>query len=236
MKTILTVAKKEFVAYFNTPLAYIFLILFLVVSQWLFMRGFFLSGVSSMRSFFSLVPWLLVVIVPVLSMRLWAEEKKLGTLELLLTWPVKDHEVILGKFLGSLSFLILTLVLTLALPIVVIMSGNPDIGVIIGGYIGLVFLCACFLSIGMFASSTTDNSIVAFIIAAVMCFLLYIIGSSNVLAALPSGLGNVVRAVSIGSHFSSISRGVIDTRDIFYALSLIAFFLILNARYIAKRQ
>lgn len=236
MKTIIAVAKKEFTSYFNAPLAYIFLILFLVVSQWLFMRTFFLSNISSMRTFFSLVPWMLVVIVPVLSMRLWAEEKKLGTMELLLTWPVKDYEVILGKFLGSLAFMTLTLVATIALPIVVYMSGSPDTGVILGGYFGLWFLSAAFLSIGMFASSTTDNSIVAFIVAAVMSFLLYIIGSQNILAALPGVLGDIARTISIGSHYSSITRGVVDTRDIIYAFSLIFFFLLLNARNIAKRS
>jgi len=236
MKTILTIFWKEFRGYFNSPIAYIFIISFLVFTNWLFFKGFFLMNQASLRSFFSILPWVFLFLAPAVTMRSWAEEKKLGTIELLMTLPVKDYEVVLGKFLASFIFLIVTLLCSLPLPLTVMAVGNPDVGPIWGGYLGAFFMGGAYLAIGCFASSLTENQIVAFIIAIFLSFALLIIGENLVIMNLPAALVPVFTFLGLGAHFESIGRGVIDSRDIIYYISIIGFFLFLNGLSVESRK
>jgi len=236
MKIILTIFWKEFRGYFNSPVAYIFIISFLVFTNWLFFKGFFLLNQSSLRSFFSILPWVFMFLAPAVTMRSWAEEKKLGTVELLMTLPVRDYEVVLGKFLASFIFLIVTLLCTLPLPLTVMLVGNPDIGPIWGGYLGAFLMGGAYLAIGCFASSLTENQIVAFIIAIFLCFALLITAENLVIMNLPAALVPVFSFLGLGAHFDSIGRGVIDSRDIVYYISVIGFFLFLNGLSVESRK
>jgi ABC-2 type transport system permease protein len=236
LSTTLNVAKKEFRSYFQSPIAYIFITVFLVLTHWLFFRGFFIIGQATLREYFALVPVVFLLFVPAVTMRMWAEEKKLGTLELLLTFPVRDWEVVTGKFLASLAFLAVALLLTVPLAITVSLLGNPDNGAVIGGYVGCLLLGAAYLAIGLWVSGLTQNQIVAFIITAVICFALYIIGDPIVLTSVPGPLVPFFANLSMGYHFDSIGRGVLDSRDLIYYLSVIGFFLFLNIRSVASRS
>lgn len=238
MKHILTITKKELLSYFNSPASYIFIVVFLVFSGWLFFSfgNFFAFNDASMRYFFSLMPWVFLFIIPAATMRLWAEEQKSGTIEVLLTLPVKDFEVVLGKFFASFIFIFISLALTFPIPILITYLGDPDFGVIIASYIGTLFLGGSYIAIGLFASSLTRNQIVAFIIALSLSFLLFIIGHQIVLVSLPESLVPVFRFIGLGSHFESITRGVLDSRDILYYLSVIFLFLYFNMKRIEGRK
>jgi len=236
VKNTWTITRKEFRSYFDSPVAYIYITFFLMLSSWLFLRGFFLVGQASMRGFFGILPWLLLFFVPAATMRLWAEEKKLGTIELLMTLPVKDHEVVLGKFLASFFFLTVTLALTFSLPILISVLGDPDGGAIWGGYIGAVLLGASFLAIGLFVSSLTENQIVAFIIGITLIFAFFIVSEEFVLYNAPRPLVPILKFLGLGAHYDSIGRGVIDSRDVIYYLSVIGFFLFLNIRSVESRK
>jgi|SRR5690606_22600103 len=236
MKHIWIIARKELTAYFNSPLAYIFIDVFLVVTTWLFFQNYFVIGQADMRSFFNLVPWMFLFVVPAITMRVWAEEKKLGTVELLLTMPLKDHEIVLGKFLASFLFLALTLALSFMIPVIVLWSGPADLGVIIASYLGALFLGGAYVALGVWISAFTDNQIVAFILAIVASFIFFIIGQVFVLQSVPGFMAGFLQFLSLGAHFESISRGVIDSRDVLYYLSFIGFFLFLNIQQIAQRR
>jgi len=236
MNHITAIIKKELKNYFNSPLAYIFISIFLVISGWLFFRSFFIQGQANMRSYFNLMPWLFLFLIPAVTMRLWAEEKKLNTREILFTWPIKDYEAILGKFLSSLFFIALTLILSLSIPITISFVGELDWGIVIACYLGALFLSAAFLAIGLFISSLTDNQIIAFILAVALSFAIFIIGEDFVLYAIPSFFVKLAQYLGLGSHFASINRGVLDSRDIIYYLSVIFFFLYLNTRQIESRK
>ncbi|MBW1971642.1 MAG: ABC transporter permease subunit [Deltaproteobacteria bacterium] len=236
MSNIISITKKEFRSYFNSPIAYIFIITFLVITSWLFFRPFFVVDQASMRPFFSLLPWVFLFFIPSITMRLWAEEKKLGTIELLMTWPITDLEAVLGKFFASFAFLAITILLTFPIPITVSLLGNADIGPIIGGYVGTFFLGAAYLSIGLFISSLTENQIIAFILSTILIFLLFIIGEEFVLVTIPTRLAPIFSFLGLGYHFDNICRGVLDSRDLFYYLSVIIFFLFLNIRSLESRK
>ena len=216
MRTFYAIFKKEFRSYFNSPIAYICITVFLVVSNWWFLslRGFFVVGQASMRSFFGLMPMMFLFFVPAISMRMWAEEKKLGTMEILMTLPVKEHHVVLGKFFASFCFLALTVALTFPLIITVAALGNPDGGPIIGSYLGVLLMGAAYLAIGLFISSLTENQVIAFIISMAIIFVLMIVGSDMVLFSVDDFLGGflvpVFSYISLWAHFDSIGRGVID--------------------------
>jgi len=236
MHHIWTITKKELRSYFNSPLAYIFIDVFLVVTAWLFFQNYFVIGQADMRYFFGLVPWMFLFIVPAITMRVWAEEKKLGTVEILLTMPMKDHEVVLGKYLASLLFLGITLALSFMIPVVVLWSGPADLGVILASYIGSLFLGGAYIALGVWLSAFTDNQIIAFILAIVASFLFFIVGQVFVLQSVPSFMTGFMQFLGLGAHFESISRGVIDSRDVLFYLSFIGFFLFLNAQQIAGRR
>jgi len=191
---------------------------------------------SSLRPFFSILPWIFLFLAPAVTMRSWAEEKKLGTLEILMTLPVNNWEIVIGKFLASFIFLMVTLCLTFPLVMTVNVLGNPDMGPVWGGYLGAFLLGGAYLAIGLFASSITENQIVSFIIAIIICFVFLIIGEDFVLMNAPTRLVPILSHLGLGSHFQSIGRGVIDSRDIVYYLSVIGFFLFLNQIAIEQKK
>jgi len=234
-KTLYILFKKELMGYFNSPIAYIFIGVFLVVGNWLFFKNFFLIEQASLRAYFDLLPWIFLFISPAITMRLWAEEKKSGTIEFLLTLPVTDWQVVLAKFLGSLAFMFIALVLTVTLPISVALLGNIDLGPVIGGYLGALFLGGAYLALGLFISSITKNQIIAFILGLVACFIAFIIGADFVLIGAPQFMVPVLKFLGLGSHFYNIAKGVIDSKDIIYYLSFIFIFLWLNVRIIESR-
>jgi ABC-2 type transport system permease protein len=236
MKTTWAISRREFASYFNSPIAYIYLTVFISLSTWMFLKTFFVVGEASMRDFFGLLPWVFLFFIPAVTMRSWAEEKKVGTMELLMTLPVSDLEAVLGKFLASFAFLLVSLALTLVLPIVVGALGRPDQGQIFGGYLGSVLMGAAYLAIGLFISSLSENQIVAFIVSVVVVFGLFIVGEDFVLFGVPDRLVSILSYVSLGGHFDSISRGVVDSRDIIYYLSVIGFFLYLNVKAVEARK
>jgi ABC-2 type transport system permease protein len=236
MSAVLSIARKEFRSYFQSTIAYIFITLFLVLSQWIYFSGFFVMNQATLRDFFDLVPLVFLFFVPAVTMRMWAEEQKLGTAELLLTFPLRDREVVLGKFLASFAFVSLSVLLTIPLAITVAALGDPDNGAMVGGYLGCLLLGGAYIAIGLWVSSMTQNQIVAFLVSLILCFLLYIAGSGLVLGSVPRWLVPFFANLSLGYHFDSITRGVIDSRDILYYLSIIGFFLFLNVRVIESRR
>ena len=238
MRNTLTIAGKEFRSYFNSTIAYIFMVVFLVLTSLLFfeLQKFFVVGQATLRDFFGLVPILMLFFVPAISMRMWSEERKMGTLETLMTLPLRDWEVVIGKFLASLFFLLITVALTFPLVMIVGGLGNPDAGALFCGYLGLILLGGTYLAIGLWISSLTENQIVAFIGSFVICLILFIAGVDLILTSLPKWLVPFMKGISIGGRFNSIERGVIDSRDIIYYLSMMGFFLFLNARSVEDRK
>jgi len=236
IRTTFALFKKELMSYFNSPIAYIFIGVFLVVGNWLFFNYFFLIGQASMRNYFGLLPWIFLFLSPAIAMRLWAEEKKSGTIEFLLTLPVSDLQVVLAKFFSALAFIAISLALSISLPITVATLGNVDMGPVWGGYIGALFLGGAYLSLGLFISSLTKNQIIAFVLGLVACFVAFIIGEGFVLTGAPRFAVPVLKFLGLGSHFYNIAKGVIDSKDIIYYSSFIFLFLWLNARVIESRN
>ena len=236
MNNVIAILRKEFKSFFISPIAYVFITVYLVITSFLFFQGFFIINQADMRGYFGLLPWVFLLFIPAITMRSWAEEKKVKTLELLLTWPVSDFQVVLGKFLAALSFLYITILLSLTIPITIMILGTPDAGPIIGGYVGTLLMGAAYLAIGLWISSYTENQIVAFILGVVVTFVLFIIGNPFVTMAAPSWLVPALSYIGLGNHFESIERGVIDSRDIIYYLSVIGFFLFLNVQSLGSRK
>ena len=236
MTNITAIFKKEFRSYFNSPIAYIFITFFLGISAWLFFRSFFFANQAEMRGFFGLMPWIFLFFIPAVTMKLWAEEKKLGTVEILMTLPIQDYEVVIGKFLASLALLIVTVLLSFVLPLSVMYLGDPDGGTLITGYLGLLLMGAAYISIGLFTSTLTENQIIAFIFGITVCFVLLIIGEDIVLFNAPNWLYPIFSYLGLGVHYSSILRGVLDSRDIIYYLSHIGFFLYLSTLSVESRK
>jgi ABC-2 type transport system permease protein len=236
MDNVLAIFKKEFKSFFISPIAYVFITVYLVVTNFLFFQGFFIINQADMRNYFGLLPWIFLFFVPAITMRSWAEEKKVRTLELLQTWPVSDVQVVLGKFLASFLFLAISILLSLTIPITIFVLGSPDPGPIIGGYLGALLMGAAYLAIGLWVSSQTENQIVAFILGVVATFILFIIGNQFVTLAAPAAVVPVLSFLGLGNHFESIQRGVIDSRDIIYYASVIGFFLFLNIQSLGSRK
>jgi ABC-2 type transport system permease protein len=230
--------KKEFLGYFKSPIAYVFIAVFLFFSTWLFLvykdngLDFFVRGQADMRFLFQLMPFMFIALVPPLTMRLWSEERKLGTVEILMTLPLRESEIVLGKFLAAWSFVAVPVILTLPLTGFVGSLGSLDAGPVIGGYLGTLFLGGVYVAIGVFVSGISRNQIISFIITVVLYFVFILVGLDFVLSWLYEAdqhiLHDVCAFVGFLPHFQSISRGVIDTKDLIYFASLIVFFLILN--------
>jgi ABC-2 type transport system permease protein len=218
MMNILHILKKEFKGYFVSPIAYIVISIFLIISGWFFFSTFFIYNQTELRNFFTLLPVIFSFIVPAVTMRLFSEEFNTGSYELLLTMPVTPLGIIIGKFLAASAFVALMLLPTLSYGFFISFLGELDWGPVIGGYIGAVFLGAAFSSIGLFASSLTRNQIISFIIGMIVCFTLTLL--DKILFFLPESALGIFQFLGADFHFQNISRGIIDSRDIFYFLSI----------------
>lgn len=238
MSKIWVITKRELLAFFDSLTAYIMLIAFLGFSglfTWLYGADIFYTKQASLQGFFGVSFWTLFFFIPALTMRQFAEENKTGTIELLLTRPISDWQVILGKFLATLLLITIALILTLPYYITVARLGNIDHGATIMGYIGLLLISATYASIGLFASSVSNNQIVGFLLALAIGILFHFV--FGFLATATSGfLSEVLYFLSIGAHFESISRGVIDTKDIIYFLSLIFLGLVATEAILQKNR
>jgi ABC-2 type transport system permease protein len=210
--------KKEFGTYFISPIAYIVIAIFLLVTGWFFFATFFILDQAGLRNFFALLPLIFSFIIPAVTMRLFSEELNVGSYETLLTLPVTFLDVILGKFLAALAFILTMLLPTLAYAVTVALLGQMDWGPVIGGYLGAILLGAAFSAIGLFASSLTRNQIIAFIIGMAICFSLTLI--DRMLFFLPRSILGIMAYLGADLHFQNISKGIVDSRDIIYFLSL----------------
>ena len=226
--------KKELKGYFDSPIAYIVITIFLLISGWFFFSDLFLVNQASLRNLFSIVPFIFMFFVPAVTMRLISEEKRSGTIELLLTLPVRDHEIILGKFLAGMILISVSVILTLVYTLTLSGLGDLDAGSVVAGYLGLIFLGATYVSVGVFTSSLTQNQVVAFITSFLIIFILFML--NKVLIFVPSFLASFFEYLSVDYHFSNISRGVIDSRDLIYYLSIIFLFLFLSVRALESRK
>jgi ABC-2 type transport system permease protein len=230
MKQSLAIVRKELNGYFSSPMALIFVGVFLAATLFTFFwaDAFFARGIADVRPMFRWMPILTIFLVAALTMRQWSEEQQTGTLETLLTLPARLVQLVLGKFLAVMILIIVTLALTLFLPITVSLLGNLDWGPVLGGYLAAILMAAAYVAIGLFVSSRTDNQIVALILTVLVGGLFYLVGSRGVTDFVGDNVAEILRAIGSGSRFESIERGVIDVRDLIYYLSLTAFFLTLN--------
>lgn len=238
MKQIWIISKRELQSFFNSLMAYIMLVAFLGFSgffTWLFGSDVFFVKQASLQSFFGIAYWTLFFFIPALTMRLFAEENRSGTIELLVTKPVNDWQLVLGKFLSTLLLIIIALVLTLPYYITVANLGPVDHGAVWSGYLGLILMSAAYISIGIFTSSISNNQVVGYMLALFIGIFFQII--FGLLAGSLSGLlGSILDYLSLSTHFESISRGVIDTKDLIYFLSIIFIGLVLTEGNLAKKR
>lgn len=234
MSNVLMIFRREFGAYFSTPLAYVFIVIFLALSgAFTFYMGYFFErGQADLQAFFSFHPWLYLVFVPAVSMRLWAEERKGGTIELLMTLPISTAQVVIGKFLAAWAFIGIALALTFPIWITINYLGAPDNGVAFAGYLASFIMAGAFLSIGACVSAATKNQVIAFILAAVVGFLFLTSGLEIVIAFFrgwaPAAVVDAVAGMSFLTHFSAITAGVIDLRDMLFFGSLMTVCLFIN--------
>lgn len=232
---IMTITRREYSAYFLSPIAYVYLITFLAIVNWIFFRGFFLIGQADLRQLFGMMPWVFLFFVPAVAMGKWAEERKQGTLEILFTLPIADIDIVLAKFFAGLGLIATALALTIPTAFTVALLGNLDWGPAIGGYLGLLFLGGAYLSVGLAISSATENQIVAFILGVAISFILLITGTPMIAGGSGGSLAYAMQYLGFATHFESISRGVVDSRDIVYYLSTIGFFLFVNFKILETR-
>ena len=235
MRNVLTIFRREFVSYFTTPLAYVFIVIFLVMAGMLtfFVGNFFDRGQADLQPFFAFHPWLYLVLIPALSMRLWAEERKSGTIELFLTLPIRMTEAVVGKFLAAWCFAGIALALTFPFWITVNLLDRPDNGVIVASYIGSWLMAGALLAIGACVSAAPKNQVIAFIVTAAIAFIFTVAGSPIVLGLLqgwaPEWLIGAITQISFLDHFIAITRGVLDIRDLAYFVLINIAFLFANA-------
>jgi ABC-2 type transport system permease protein len=235
MNPTLAIARRELKSYFATPVAYVFIVIFLALAGALtfYLGGFYERGQADLQPFFAFHPWLYLFLVPAVSMRLWSEERKSGSIELLLTLPVTMWQAVLGKFLAAWAFIGIALLLTFPMWMTVNYLGDPDNGVILASYLGSLLMAGGFLAVGACLSAASRNQVVAFILTVVTCFLLLLAGFPLVLeffrAWLPQVLVDAVASLSFLTHFNAISRGVLDLRDLLFFVLTIAFWLIASA-------
>jgi len=244
MRNILAIGRRELVGYFATPVAYVFIVIFLLLAG-LFtfakeLGDLFGHGQADLQPFFAFHPWLFLFLIPAISMRLWAEERKQGTIELLLTLPVSMSEAVLGKFLAAWAFTGIALLLTTPLWITVNYLGNPDNGVILASYIGSFLMAGGYLAIGGCISALTRNQVIAFVLSVTVCFLFVLAGFPMVTSFFkdwaPRVFTDAIASLGFLTHFDSVTKGVIDARDLVFFVSLIAFCLFANALIIDLRK
>lgn len=234
MKNILTIFKKEFNSYLNSPGSYITILIYLFITGWYFSSVIFVTRQAELRLVFDITPILFIFVIPALTMKSFAEEKKTGTIELLLTLPLNDIEIIIGKFLANFFLVFIALILTFPQVFTVKILGNPDFGIIFAGYIGLLLFSGAIISIGLFASSLSENQIIAFIISFIItAFLFYI---DKVLIFFPLALQKIFEYISLNFHLNNIMKGVIDSRDVIYYLSIMLLFITFNKSSLESRN
>ena len=234
LPNVFPIYKRELRSYFNSPVAYVVIVVFLAVLGWFFTNNLFLMNVASLRIVFDLVPLIFLFFIPAITMRLIAEEKKAGTLELLTTKPVRDVEIVLGKFLAAWTLLAAALLPTLFYLVTIVALGKVDLGPIISGYLGLMLMGGVYIAIGLLASSLTENQIVAFILSFLIVFVFFIL--DKILMYVPDALASTLEFLSMDYHFSNIARGVIDTRNLIYFGTLLGFSLFLSTVSLERRK
>ncbi len=234
--------KKELAGYFGSPVAYVFIVIFLILCGFFtfYVSNFYELGQADLRAFFEWHPWIFLFLVPAVGMRLWADERRTGTIELILTLPITLTEVILGKFLAGWLFLGIALFLTFPLVLTVTYLGDPDLGAALSAYFGSFLLAGAYLSVGSMTSSLTRNQVISFILSVVICLFLVLAGWPPVTGIIsgwaPMWLVDVVSGFSFMPHFSSMERGILDLRDIFYYISVIFFMLFSNGVVLQNRR
>ena len=242
MNNISALFRRELQSYFATPVAYVFIVIFLILmgTFTFYLGGFYERGQADLAPFFNYHPWLYLFLVPAIAMRLWAEERKSGSIELLMTLPITPWQAVLGKYLAAWAFAGIALVLTFPIWITVNYLGNPDNGAILAGYFGSLLMAGGFLAIGACISATTRNQVIAFVITVVVCFGFLLAGFPMVLDLFsgwaPQALVDGIASLSFLTHFASISKGVIDVRDLIYFALLIATFLYANTIILQLKQ
>ena len=242
MRNIITIFKRELSSYFATPVAYVFIVIFLIMSGALtfYLGNLYERGQADLVPFFQFHPWLYLFLVPAIAMRLWAEERKSGSIELLMTLPISVGQSVIGKYFAAWAFIGIALALTFPIWITVNYLGSPDNGVILAAYIGSFLMAGGFLAIGACISAMTKNQVIAFIITVVICFIFLLAGSSLVLnffkVWIPQGIVDAISSLSFLTHYASIAKGVIDLRDIIYFVTLIGFWLYANALVVEMKK
>lgn len=242
MNAVWTLFRRELSAYFATPIAYVFIVIFLVLSGvfTFYLGGFYERNQADLEPFFGFLPWLYLFLIPAIAMRVWAEERKTGTVELLLTLPITMWQAVLAKFLAAWCFVAIAVAMTFPLWITVNYLGNPDNGVIFAAYLGSLLMAGGYLAIGICISATTRNQVIAFIITLVLCFLLTLSGFPLVLDVfrgwLPIAFVELIASLSFLTHFDAISKGVLDLRDVVYFVAMIVAWLYASAVVIDIRK
>jgi ABC-2 type transport system permease protein len=229
-----TIFRRELQSYFNSAIAYVVIVVFLAIIGWFHTSNLFLANMATLRLMFEMVPAVFLFVIPAITMRLLSEEKKSGTIELLTTKPLHDAEIVLGKFLAAWALVGIALLLTLIYYFTIAFLGKIDNGPVIGGYCGLMLMAGVYVAIGLFASSLTENQVIAFIIGFVLVFALFML--DKVLIYMPESLASIVEFLGIDYHFGNITRGVIDSRDVIYFLSLLGFMLYLTVLSLGRRK
>lgn len=235
-RNVSAIASRELAFFFNSPIAYIAITVFLAVSGvYLFvLYDFFEGNQATIRPLLEQIPLFFILYIPAITMRLVSEEKRAGTIELLSTWPVTDTEIVLGKFFGALGFIMVTLVMSLVFPLIVSSLGTLDLGMVLGGYIGLLLLGAAYAAMGLLTSTWTQNQIVAFILAVLLCAFFYAI--DGMVASFWEGGRDAFAFLSFRAHFANIARGVIDSRDIIFYVSVVVVALVLSVQSLQARN
>ncbi len=234
MSQIAPLFKREFLGYFRSPVAYVFLSIFLIASVGLafFIGGFFKANLASLSSFFGLHPWLFLFLIPAAGMRLWSEEKRTGTIELLFTLPVTTLEAVLAKFLAAWAFLAVAILLSFPMIVTVAYLGDPDWGIIVTSYLGSILMAGAYLGVCAVTSAITKNQVISFVVSVVVCLVILLLGFSvfneAMTSVLPIWLTDLIANFSFITHFEPFTKGIIDPKDLVYFLSLIGFTLFIN--------
>ena len=234
MHNVLPIFKRELRGYFDSPVAYVVITAFLLVTGWFFTTNFFVVAQADLRVIFSIIPFIFLFFTPAITMKLISEERKGGTMELLVTMPISDAAIVVGKYLAALALLVASILPTLVYLMTVSILGDVDPGPAIGGYLGLILMGAAYIAIGTYGSSLSDSQVIAFIVSFFITFLFFLL--DKILFLLPTWLVSWVEYLSIENHFQNISRGVVDSRDLIYYLSLIGIALYLASRSLAARR
>jgi len=235
MNNALIIFKREFKSIFDSPMAYVFLVVFTLLNGWFFTSTFFLYGQSDLRTLFNIVPLVYLFFIPGVTMGLISREKGLGTIEIISTLPIEDRDIVIGKYLSAVSLIGIALFSTSLHLITLMKFGNSiDYGAVFTGYLGLLLVGAVYASIGIFSSAVTDNQVISFIIGIAIIFIFWIF--DKILVFMPDMLAGIIQYISVEYHLSNISRGVVDTRNLIYFGSIIGFFLFMTTRLVESRR